>query len=884
MKRKCMAIARKVMVWTLAASMLVATPLTASAKELNEVYKIEDNAGNLVPSDSINTRTGTVTSTNSRTSVLDNEGKIEGIALDETDINLALNGSSKEKDKQDLTVTILTSGEITAEEMDKLQRSLTWRSSDTAVVALGNLAKENGGNTQKMQVKAKAGGKATVTVSLDNYAENIHFTATANVSVKEYATKLAFSEEYIPVKEGNRYGYVKHSVDLNAALVKTPATANDEVTFEIVGGDKNVAAIDKKGVLSYKKEGTVKIVAIGERVKSETLTIKIEAGKPANKVEIWLDEDVFGKQTKKAAAQKPDVSKTDKGNRTIEVVARLEVGKTKAEKHWAGYNTEGSYDATKRSGECTDAVKWSSNKPAIVKVQANGDKATLVPAGVGSAVITAQASTGKKATLSVKVSATMTSIKITSVKQDVWSGQSIKLEADRYFGTGEEYKNFSGSDAVTWYLENNAADKKIAQIKKDVFTAKTAVGTNPVVKVKVRSAKKYGTPKNYIDSTDVLELTLKQADVRTIEVYDGSTVRAKAGFTGAANKLANAKDGTVVINAGNGKTFLVVAKDKDGNTTLPNSTTPLATTLNISSNKEKTAIASRNADGNAVVNAPADAVKGTANIVVSGTKCTNEARGKYAAIKATFKANVKIPAKSIQLAYKQKVVKATTVTKGGATKTKKQNVSVVSTLPKGTTTAAKDIKWTAKLFAADGTVKIASFTIKNGKNGVVTLEEDTYAAGDTLVVTASIKEKQNANDKVTTGAISTIRIPVVTPTRKAEIRDGSKSDTPLFKNSKNKSNQADLSVSGTGEIKTTELTLVTKVDVNAKGEANFVDAGDVGQGENKYVAAGTTYTVNKKGIVSIVDGKVTGIKAGTVKITATTTDGKKATLTVKVVD
>lgn len=871
MKKKCMAIARKVMVWSLAASMLVATPLTASAKDLNSVYKIEDNSGNVVGNEE-NPNTGTVTSTNTSTSVLENEGRIEGIVLDETDVNLTLNDNKNNGEKR-LEVTILGEG-ISEEAMAKLQRSITWKSSDTAVAALGNLAKENGGNTQSMLVKAKAGGKATVTVSLDDYVENIHFTATANVSVKEYAKELKFSTDYIPENADGRYGYVKHSVDLNAALIKTPATANDEVTFEIVDGydnktkkaATNIAAIDKKGVLTYKKEGWVKIVAIGERVKSQTLQINIEAGKPANKVEIWLDKEG---ETKKAPAQKPDVSKTE--DRAIKVVAKLEVGKKKDEKHWA--------EGDKRN-DCTDTIMWSSNKPAIVKVEANGDKAILVPTGVGSAVITAKASTGKKATLSVKVSATMTDIKITTANQDIYSGQTLKLTADRYFGTGEEYKNFPGSDSVTWYLVNNTGankDSKYATIKKDVFTAKAKVDTvSGPVEVKVRSAKKYGTgsSKAYVEtSSSALKLKLKQADVQTIEVIDGDTVRAKGGFKGAAAKLANAKDGTVVINAGNGKTFMVKATGSDGKTVIPGTNTPLATTLNIVSNKEKSAIASRDAQGNAVVVAPADAAKGTANITVSGTKLTNANKGTYGAVKATFKANVKIPARSIQLAYKQKVVKALTTTKSGETYTKKQTVKVAATLPKGTTTAATAINWEATLYDANNQKKNVAFgTIKNGKTGSITLPDKSYAAGDTLVVIARVTEKQNDNDKVKVGATSTIRIPVVTPSKKALIYN--EATDSEFKNSKNKTNQADISLAAN-----TVLNMKPMVDIGVGKASKIVEAGKPGDG---YVAADVTYTVNKKGIVSIVDGKVTGIKAGTVKITATTSDGKKATLTVKV--
>ena len=81
---------QKAMVFTLTAAMLVGTPLTASAAGLVGLYKIEDQWGNNVDengnkTDVIhgNSNTGTVTSTGSRTAVLDNEGTILGISLSE---------------------------------------------------------------------------------------------------------------------------------------------------------------------------------------------------------------------------------------------------------------------------------------------------------------------------------------------------------------------------------------------------------------------------------------------------------------------------------------------------------------------------------------------------------------------------------------------------------------------------------------------------------------------------------------------------------------------------------------------------------------------------------------------------------------------------------
>ena len=75
--------------------------------------------------------------------------------------------------------------------------------------------------------------------------------------------------------------------------------------------------------------------------------------------------------------------------------------------------------------------------------------------------------------------------------------------------------------------------------------------------------------------------------------------------------------------------------------------------------------------------------------------------------------------------------------------------------------------------------------------------------------------------------------------------------------------------------------MVSKVNVGSKTSVDWQLAGT---SDKDYKVASVTYTVNKKGIVQIVGGKVKGIKPGTVKITATTHDGKKATLTVKVTE
>ena len=224
------------MVFTLAAAMLIGTPLSASAAGLVDIYNTEDGWGNKVPGSDDDTRTGTVTSTvtSTDTRVLGVDTVLEGIVLSETDVELELVGaySSKEEDlvKKSLTVDFVWSdGKGHEADEELLKKKFKWETKDKNVVSLNNPSKN--GNLDRMEVVAKAGGKAAVVVSLDDYANNIHFKTTANVVVKQYASELSFS------KELDEEAYENVSLTLEDYLVRDPKTASDEVSYEVVRGN-----------------------------------------------------------------------------------------------------------------------------------------------------------------------------------------------------------------------------------------------------------------------------------------------------------------------------------------------------------------------------------------------------------------------------------------------------------------------------------------------------------------------------------------------------------------------------------------------------------------------------------------------------------------------
>lgn len=810
MRKKCLAIAKKAMVWALAASMLVGTPLTASAAGLRDVYKVEDGWGNTIDNED-DTRTGTVSSTHSdsNTTVLKGDAKLQGIVLSETNVKLEMDGT--EPKEKTLTVdfdwgTNSVNDEIEAWEAE-LRKLLTWRSSNNSVVAVRN-DKQNG-ILDELTLVAKAGGTETVTVSLDDNDNNIHYTTVANVTVKQYATGLSFDPAL------DKEAYEGTSLNLNDYLVRDPKTSNDNVTFALVEDVKKCATL-KNGVLKLKdkKAGSeVKIAAIGEKTKGEH-TFKVVPANHATKVEI-----------RKAGAdvtRKYDWLVNDDGNKNV---------------------FEAVLTAKDTSAPCTDTVTWSSKKPSIVDIVGSnkGESVTLVAKAVGKTTITAQASGGKKGTISITVKANMTGFEISigadsdGTETTLYSGQSLKLNSTQYFNDNGPV-NFTDA-GLTWSFDGDAAAvrnmKKVASInaKTGVVTIKPDVSALNQIKVTATNSKKIGTTKakEMKPINGSITIKLEQINITKITVYENMSAGSRqiAGASLKANGTPQTiKGATVAVPVDTSRTYKVVAEgtDKDGN-----EVKNIENALNWASNNEKLAIATRNANGSGTVSA---IKKGTATITVSGaTKKGN----KYVAIKATFKASVTVPTKTLTLK---------TAKSGIAATNKPQTITIKATLDKGTTSKAKNIVWSAVKVSADGTkTPVAGADIKNGK---LKLKKEGYVAGDKYTVTATLADA---------GVKTSITLNVVKPSSKVQFVDADGVKLPS-------TNEIGLEGS---------LDLQTQVQVNG----NWLTPGQDDVAKVKY-------TLNKSDIVLLVGNRALPIKKGSVKVTATTSDGKKATTTIQV--
>ena len=813
---------QKAMVFTLTAAMLIGTPLTASAAGLVDLYQIEDGWGNVTGNED-NTRTGTVTATQTNSGILDANAQLAGIVLDETNVELEVPEETTLTASLDWGTEDGRAPEKYQALNDDLMKRLQWKSSDTAVVALRVENRSyNGGSREKITVVPKAVGTATVTVSLDSNEHNIHYSATATVTVVQYADDLKFNDEIkTDAVTGNSIvlaDYVDRYV--NGKIVKT----SDTLTYAFKG-DSKVATL-KNGVLTLKKEGTVSVLAIGKKAKSDWYEITIGKGHNAKTI-VFEGKNVTGTKLPWAIND----------GMTWDVTANVTATK--------------DGDAT-----CTDKISWSSKKPAIVdvsttapmKLQENKCTVELIAKSVGKGQIVAKASSGKSVTLNVTVSANLTSIEITeAAPTTLYSGQTVDLydmATQKFADKGED--DFTDAGLKWTFVGDSAAQKpmkKVASINaKGVLTIKPDLGVNggtDTIKVQAVNAKKVGDKKPGDIKSNELIIKLEQVNVTEITVNRVNTTetpvaRAEAVNGKVSQKVKGAANSDTVATGGS-KIYTLTAKGTIGDETEVHELDPAVLGWTASGNG-KIVKAGRDAANNGVIRA---INKGTATITInSATKKVSGTSTKYVAIKTTFKEKVTAPTKTLLLTVKNKGIAATG---------KKQTISITPVIQKGSTTnKSKDIVWTA-------TKNGSPITIDKGKIKNIELGENDLGAK--IVVTAAVKNG---------GPRTSVTLTVVKPSKNVEFQVNETKVTSI----------KDLKTSET------EARVVTaKVNLTPSG------VGDPGK-EN---VSNVTYTVNKTGIVRVVDNSdgtisIEPLTKGSVKITATTLDGKKGTLSLKVVD
>lgn len=837
-------IIKQLMAYALVGAMIISTPMTASATEtsITDIYtQTEDSDGS-------GTLSGSVTGTHKYEEEINDPNKeiqIMGLALDKESLSLekddvdrlqarVLYNNYDPKDE----VMVLAADQETKEIIDKYLR---WEVIDTEgneVVKLsyydkltekGEIQKDENGKALKdysmVNVLAKNGGQATVMAYIDKNAnrekDDDEYFDTAVVTVKEYATSLTLADL------SKEKFYVRNTYDLKPYATLTPATAKENISFYFKSTESKKDAksiiIDDNGFMTIKKipQGTITLYATTESgLISEGRKLTCDAGVPAKKVEVKLD----------------------KGTNVLD--------------HHSNDEKSGTLTATLTGdGSVTDQVTWSTKQTKIVSlaektVENKDGKATTVvtvtPTGVGKATIIAKAASGRQGKITIEVKSTPEEVRIAGGDSiTTYTGKKLQLVAEPL--SKEKTVIPAGKTKFTFsYEKNNKVNKKNIRVtgkglvtSPNLLVGATKNDVNPDFdETKVDVTAKFNGNKTVTSAKTTIKV--EQVDIDDIAVTNVTTKKAIS-----FNNKKQATDTGIYVGNTSYKYDAVVASSNDGEDNPAK--TEWNDAISWASSSKKV--------GTITDNGVFTALKGgTTKLTASYVDVTTK-NGKKSAklIKKT------ITVKPIQKAQTLTLNKNTFVAISG--KTRKVSINVKKQLPSG---AKDNITWKKLVADKDGKILESDINVKTGVStrapyNKISVDVSNYQANTVVKIGAYADG----------GAVAYAYIYVV---------DEATKGVQLVNNSGVKLTNRDLKAVKVGK----DNGIAFKAQI--KQSSGFVDATNYTKENIAYVKDPVTYSFSKAGIATVKDGKIIGLKPGTTKLTVKTISGKKATLTIKVVE
>lgn len=720
------------------------------------------------------------------------------------------------------------------------------------------------------------------------------FTARAVVNVKEYASKLTLSTKdgkLVNKDNSDIKVYAKHTYNLNNYLYVESATANDNITWTASAVKKsNNKPVSASSYITLKEDGTLTVKKDFSR--DAVITVQAASEKAVKGQTVVSAELAYSEG--EVPAKKLVLGSKGKQKETLGW-GYLKVSKNKISE----FNSNGLSDsmdvtvkvdsvkvADKAGKDTTDKITWTSNKPGVADVvnetnDVNDDaevSATIVAKSVGTAKITAKASSGASYTFTITVKAPLENITAVNGSDKAIIGQKVTFVPTLKSGMVED----KCKDKVKWEITDvkDASGTSVAENQRSKFAA--------------------------INGKGVLTTKYNKNNTVTVnneQVVGGYTVEVRAYSKAATDATdVNSKQGkkevgattTIIVEPSQITADKITVKGsiEDGKFNNGQSVVPRASV----SAKDERYVGKSNeyqvADGNSNVAIDDEVLTWASNKVaiatVDDTGFTKAEKAGNANITAQvvnmkgklLKATVKL--KSVQAVQRLQLNKtAITVNQPKPNKTGSTSVKVSQQLPKGCT--KEKINWTIKTYDANDkliTTKENCFaldkadstgTLVNKTSAKITFT-DKVAEGSYAIVTA----------KAANGATTTARVTMCKKTAKLEFRTNRQSTTAKITGKQKIGVGEQFMIDG----KAASLDdMLVVINTAKKKSGSTVKTPEVSNAANKVAAdyEKVTYTVNKKGIVTIdEDGYIYGVKVGTVKITAKTPSGKSVSLTIQV--
>ena len=304
--------------------------------------------------------------------------------------------------------------------------TVSWSTSDSKVAAVSESA-------SRVTITAGSSGTAALTATTSS---GVSTTVTVTVVAKKISvTGINITKE------------VTLNVGQTHTLTPTvlPENANEVVTYTYSSNNEKVATVDANGVIHAVGPGSVSITAKTNTNRSASCSVTVK--QPVKSIKILLN--------------KPNVKKV--------YMAKGQTLSIKAEKNPL---------------TSTDTFSYKTNKKKVAVVSAAG---MITAKGKGTAKITVQASSGKKATITVVVSKKQVKAKKVKVKgpSTMKRKQTKKLTVSLVKGNSTDTISFSSSNSAIASVDayGNVKALKKGKVK---ITVQSSSGKKAVKKIKIK--------------------------------------------------------------------------------------------------------------------------------------------------------------------------------------------------------------------------------------------------------------------------------------------------------------------------------------------------------------------------------------------------------------